>query len=69
MVANTHLPKTVLKKMLKDEGAVIVTGSGLEAFRAEVERYAHALGEQSVLCSRHAHRKTLLREDVQLAVR
>lgn len=69
MVSNMHLQKTVLKKILKDEGAEIASDGGVVAFRQEVERYAHALAEQAVLCAKHGHRKTILKEDIQLAVR
>jgi len=63
------LAKAPLREILKEEGAVLVSGRGLEEYRTEVERYAHALAEMAILCAKHGGRKTVKEADIRLAVR
>ena len=63
------LPKAPLREILREQGGKRVSGKGLEEYRSEIERYAYALAEMTVLCAKHGKRMTVLPDDVQLAVR
>ncbi len=58
-----------MEKLLKDAGAERVSLESAKALQEVLERYAKAVGERAVTFSKHAGRKTLKAEDVQLAVK
>ncbi len=58
-----------MEKLLKSAGADRVSVESAKALQQELERYAKSLGERAVTFSKHAGRKTLKAEDIQLAAK
>jgi len=64
-----ELPLATLDRILKNAGAERTSEDGLKAFREAVEEYAEALAEASAALARHAKRKTVMEEDIKLALK
>jgi histone H3/H4 len=64
-----ELAKAPLERMLKTRGAKRVSAEGLNAYREAVENFADAIAQVSVEAAKHAGRQTILRADVELALR
>ncbi len=54
---------------MKNAGAERISEKGLKAFQEAVEEYAEALAEASAALARHAKRKTVMEEDIKLALK
>ena len=62
------LQKTALKKILREQGAEMISDEGVNEFRRQVEAYASRVAEITVFAAKHAGRKKILASDVKLAV-
>jgi histone H3/H4 len=62
------LQKEGLKKILKEQGAEMISETGIQEFRRQVEAYAYRVAEVTVFAAKHAGRKKILASDVKLAV-
>ena len=65
----TKLPRATCRQIMKEEGCELVSRKGLLAYREEVERYAYALANMANACAKHGNRKTILVEDIHLAIK
>lgn len=64
-----ELPLATLERIMKNAGAERISEKGLKAFQEAVEEYAEALAEASAALARHAKRKTVMEEDIKLALK
>ena len=63
----SKLPLAVMERLLRDGGAERVSEDAKEALSEILEEYALDIGKDAVLLSEHAGRKTVRKEDVELA--
>ncbi|MFH1432029.1 MAG: histone family protein [archaeon] len=56
-------------RILRNNGADRVSESGAEALRDVIEEIAADLAKEAVAVSRHAGRKTIKKEDIELIMR
>ncbi len=64
-----ELPLAPLDKIMRKAGAVRVSENARLVLRDVVENYAEKLSRRAADFAKHAGRKTVLEEDVKLAVR
>jgi histone H3/H4 len=65
----TIISKAPATRMLMNAGAKRVSDDGAAAFSEVIYERARKIAEQSVLIAKHSGRKTVLDEDIKLAVR
>ena len=63
------LSVAAMEKLLKSAGAERVSLESAKALQEVLERYAKVVGGRAVTFSKHAGRKTLKAEDIQLATK
>ncbi len=61
------IPKATAKKILIDAGARRVSGEAVAAFADSLNRFAYAMASKAVKLAKHAKRKTVEKEDIELA--
>lgn len=59
--------KQTVKKMLIDAGAERVGDDAAEALAYYINRYAYSIAKKAVVFAKHAKRKTIKKQDVELA--
>ncbi len=62
-----YLSNNAMEKILKEKGAKRVSEEAKEEFRKQLEKIAERTAEKAVLLSKHAGRRTVKREDIELA--
>ena len=63
-----ELPTITMEKLLKDAGAHRVSESAKEELRRVLEQEAIDVAKQAIVLAKHAGRKTVKKEDIQLAL-
>jgi len=61
------ITKTLARRILIDVGAKRVSDGASEALADELNRFAYSLAKKAVRLAKHAKRKTIMKEDVELA--
>jgi histone H3/H4 len=64
-----ELPRAAVERLLRLAGAPRVSASACDAMIKVLEMDAHQIGGKAVQLSKHAGRKTVTAEDVELASR
>ncbi len=62
------LPMTPFEKIVKKADAGRISKEALEEIREIVQERAEAISEQAVRISRHAGRKTVMKEDIEFVI-
>ena len=62
-----YIPKTAVRKMLKDAGATRVSDEAISAFQMDISRLALEVAKTAVGFAKHAKRKTVDITDIKLA--
>lgn len=62
------LPMTPFEKIVKKAGAGRISKEALEEIRDVVTERAENISEQAVRISRHAGRKTVMKEDIEFVI-
>lgn len=65
----SKLPLAIMERLLKDGGAERVSDDAKEALSSVLENYALEIAKDSILLSEHAGRKTVRKEDIELAAK
>ncbi len=65
----TEIPLAPLERILKKAGAERVSEEAEREMQEAVESYAEALAEASVALAKHAKRKTVMAEDIKVALK
>lgn len=64
-----YLPLAPIGRIIRDAGAERVSDAAVEALERYMEKFALEVGRQAVSLAKHANRKTVSGEDIDLAVR
>ncbi|MFI5412681.1 MAG: histone [Candidatus Micrarchaeales archaeon] len=62
-----YIPKSTIKKILKEAGAQRVSDDAAEMFHRDINRMAFTIATRAVRLAKHAKRKTIGASDVKLA--
>ena len=65
----TTIPKAAVARILTKMGAKRVSDSGAKAFSEVIENIGSEIASKAVQIARHSGRKTVMEEDVKLAVK
>ena len=65
---NSHLPFSVMKKLLKEAGADRISQSSLIELRKILEKKANNKSKKAITLANHANRKTIKKEDITLTL-
>ncbi len=63
------LPLAPLERLMRKAGAERVSEDAVAALRDVIEDMANAVADEALRAARHASRRTIKREDIELAVR
>ena len=63
------LPLAPLERLMRKAGAERVSEDAVAALREVIEDMAQAVADEALRASRHANRRTIKRDDIELAVR
>ncbi len=63
------LPLAPLERLMRNAGAERVSEDAVAAVREIIEDMAQAVADEALRASRHAKRRTIKREDIELAIR
>lgn len=63
----TSLPKAPIKRIIENAGAARVSDEATIALAKVLEAYAEEIAESSIKLAKHAGRKTIKAEDIELA--
>ena len=64
-----ELPLAPVKRIIKNAGAERVSEDAVIALRDSIEDMAREVADEALRAARHARRRTVKREDIELAVR
>ena len=62
------IKKSTAKKILKEAGAYRISDDALDEFLDVINKYSYSLAQKAVKLAHHANRKTLRKEDIELAI-
>ncbi|MGC8538967.1 MAG: histone [Candidatus Micrarchaeia archaeon] len=63
-----YVSESVIKKMLKDAGAVRVSTEAKKEFARYIDKTSFAIAQRAVKLAEHAKRKTVNASDITLAI-
>ncbi|RLG46771.1 MAG: histone [Thermoproteota archaeon] len=63
-----HLPLAPIYRIIKDAGAERVSDEARVRLAYHMERFATAVSKRAVELAKHAKRKTVTRDDIEMAV-
>jgi histone H3/H4 len=69
MINMTELPLAPLKRILKEAGGTRISDEAVVELAKVLEEYGEEIGEIANKYARHAGRKTVKAEDIQMATR
>lgn len=64
-----YLPLAPIGRIIRDTGAERVSDAAVEALERAMEKFAKEVSAQAVSLAKHANRKTVSGEDIDLAVK
>lgn len=62
-----YIPRSTIKKILKEAGAGRVSNDAVEAFHKDMNRMAFTIATRAVKLAKHAKRETVRASDIKLA--
>lgn len=63
------IPKLPLSRILKEAGAKRVSDESMAQFSQTLKEYGKEIAKKAVVYAEHAERRTVLKEDVEFAIK
>ncbi len=62
------MPKSIARRMLKEGGATRISDAAVIEFANVINKFAYSVAKKATRLAAHANRKTVEKDDVELAV-
>jgi len=63
-----YLPKNPVSRLIREAGAERVSEAAVDSLVYHMEKFAEEVAKRAVELARHAKRKTVTKDDIELAV-